>query len=697
MKECYVAATKLSETTKANGNLSGMRNFFIILMATAALSTACQNLENPSRTDSYETLTAQIEQDGISRTSMDGHGNILWSENDQIIGYLKSSYGYRYQVKPGFVGKTYADFSKVHGSSGDDLSAGSEWDHIVAYYPYSEDIECMRSGDTYSLSVVLPSEQTYTVDSFCNGSFPMVAVSPDNSITFRNICGGMRLQLKGTQKVTSIKIEGKNGEKLSGAAVVTGYSDSSKPSIEMSEKASETACLNCGEGVQLNEETATEFIISLPPTEFSKGFTVTITDSDSQEHTIETGKKNSVLRSSLLTMPAVSIGPEDESKIEYTLSQGYASEGTLNNSAAHRVKTSFIYGSFSVKVNEGYVIRAVYTYPEAKVTDNFGCVLKNCTDRTEINVQNENRYAIVTFAKASDPNAGISPSEDIVKSLTKYEIVLPEPLPGSQYISRAVFFGDSIMHGVYSFFETGADGKTLRKNGFDSDSNTHLRIPDYFGLMAGASVTNNAKRGSGWITDTRNWGNALEMSSQTDFSQYDFAAFCLGINDWIQGAATGSLEQPGNTGGAINQGTVVANMIACFEKVKKDNPSCNIVVYSPYISWGQYSDGGDYTSKDLYGNESTGYALGAKNKAGYTLQELIDLIDDVCRHYGIPHVQLSKSKVCTISNVKDIMIDGLHPSREIREALAKEIFEEGVKCISEGSSGLDMKPEEGHL
>ena len=100
------------------------------------------------------------------------------------------------------------------------------------------------------------------------------------------------------------------------------------------------------------------------------------------------------------------------------------------------------------------------------------------------------------------------------------------------------------------------------------------------------------------------------------------------------------------------------------------------MVYSPYISWGQRSDGGDYTANTLYGNESTDYALGAKNKAGYTLQDLIDVIDEVCSHYGIRHVPLSQSKVCTLDNVRDIMIDGLHPSREARPALALEILEQ---------------------
>lgn len=361
-------------------------------------------------------------------------------------------------------------------------------------------------------------------------------------------------------------------------------------------------------------------------------------------------------------------------KIDFTLSQGYASEGTLNTIAAHRVKTSFIYGNFSVKVNSGYVIRAIYTYPTDKVTTNFSCVLANCTDRTQMDVMNEGRYAIITFASATDPNGAISASDDIVKSLTKYEVKLPET-EGCPYINSAVFFGDSIMHGVYSYFETDQYGAILRKNGFDSDSYSFFRIPDYFGLLAKATVTNNAKRGSGWIVDTRNLGNALEMVNKTDFTKYDYAAFCIGINDWIQGATIGSLDAPGNTGGSISEGTVVANMIACFEKIQSQNPQCKIVVYSPYICWGQYSDGGDYTSKVLYGDQSTNYALGATNKAGYTLQHLIDVIDQVCRQYGIDHAPLSKSKVCTLENVKDVMIDGLHPSREVRLDLAAELLE----------------------
>jgi uncharacterized protein (TIGR02145 family) len=274
------------------------------------------------------TIHATIEEKDATRTVMDENNNILWSENDQIIAFMKSSYGYKYQVKPAFVGKSYADFSMVSSGNGSDLSAGNEWEHNVVYYPYSEDIECLKSGANYELEVNLPSEQVYAPDSFANGSMAMVAVSESNNITFKNVLGGIKLQLRGTQKVTSIKVEGKNNEKLSGAAVVTAYTDNTKPAITMSSDASTSVILNCGSGVQLNESKATEFIITLPPVIFSKGFAVTVTDDTGETFILETDMANTVLRSSLLSMPVVSLDElEDEELIipVVTVSLSYTS------------------------------------------------------------------------------------------------------------------------------------------------------------------------------------------------------------------------------------------------------------------------------------------------------------------------------------------------------------------------------------
>ena len=282
-----------------------MKKNILSALAICAALFGCQKNEISETLSSGGDLHATIEDVSSTKTYMDADNNIRWSENDQIVAFMKTSLGLKYQVAEESVGKTSARFVKKTNGGSDDLYGGTDWDHNVVYYPYSETVEAAKSGSGYALDVILPSEQAYAAESFANGTMVMVAVSEDNNITFKNVLGGMKIQLKGTQTVKSINLQGKNNEKLSGAAVVTAYTDETKPAITMAQTASTSVTLNCGSGVQLSESTATEFIISLPPVLFSKGFTVTVTDSDSKTYTVETDKANTVLRSSLLAMPAV--------------------------------------------------------------------------------------------------------------------------------------------------------------------------------------------------------------------------------------------------------------------------------------------------------------------------------------------------------------------------------------------------------
>ena len=280
----------------------------LIYIAALTLIAACNKVESPVPVQDTDILIAQIEQETSTKTYMDASNNIRWSEGDQVVAFMKSSLGLKYQVSEESVGKTSARFVKQATGNSDDLYCGTDWNHNVVYYPYSATAEAEKSNNNYALNIVLPSEQTYASESFGNGSMAMVAVSEDNTLTFKNILGGMKLQLKGTQTVKSITLQGKNNEKISGAATVTAYTDESKPAITMSSSASTAVILNCGSGVQLNESKATEFIISLPPVLFSKGFTVTVADADGKTYTVGTDKANTVLRSSLLVMPDFKLG-----------------------------------------------------------------------------------------------------------------------------------------------------------------------------------------------------------------------------------------------------------------------------------------------------------------------------------------------------------------------------------------------------
>lgn len=289
-----------------------MKKYLLFLSAILTLA-ACNITETEPQAQEAGKLYATIEQD--TKTTLDADNNILWSEGDQISAFMKTSYGHKYQLISSYEGLSYAEFERIDAGSSDHLSGGMEWDHNVVYYPHSENIKARKSGIGYELDITLPATQSYAPESFGNGAFPMVAVSETNDIIFRNICGGIKLQFKGAQEVVSIKIEGKNGERIAGAAKVNAYSDDQKPSITMDSEALTSITLDCGHGIQLSEDAATEFIISVPPVSFDKGFTVTVTTSDSQTCLFETDKANIVPRSSLLVMPELTletISPEPE-------------------------------------------------------------------------------------------------------------------------------------------------------------------------------------------------------------------------------------------------------------------------------------------------------------------------------------------------------------------------------------------------
>lgn len=329
-------------------------------MTILAIFCSCQKNEVTSLSEDV-TIHATIEDKDATRTVMDENNNILWSENDQIIAFMKSSYGHKYQVKPSFVGKSYADFTMVSSGNSNDLSAGNELEHNVVYYPYSENIECLKSGANYALEVNLPSEQVYVPDSFANGSMAMVAVSESNNITFKNVLGAIKLQIKGTQTVKSIKVAGKNDEVLSGAAVVTTYTNNLIPAITMtgSDDTSKSVTLNCGGGIMLSESTATDFIIALPPVVFSQGFTVTITDINNETREITTDMTNVVLRSSVLAMPEVLLGEAgNEIETPETHSGDYIDEYGINHGQGVKIN-----GFVWAPVNCGY--HEIY-YPYGK-------------------------------------------------------------------------------------------------------------------------------------------------------------------------------------------------------------------------------------------------------------------------------------------------------------------------------------------
>ena len=363
-----------------------MKKTLFPFMIAAMSFAACQEIEPTTPEGSadserpaaeYLTLTGIIEQNDMTRTTMSAEKKVLWSSGDCIATFLKSATSNKYQLTNSDAGKSYSNFEYI--LSGDKV-LGEDWDHIVAYYPYRTDVTCTKVEDAYVLNVVLPATQVYSENSFGAEAFPMVAVSEDTDLWFKNVCGAIKLQIESEVSIMEVKITGNNNEKLSGPAVVTVRPDNGIPTISMTEAASTTVAMTCDDGwgefqtvtrgLVLNNPNT--FIITLPPVEFTKGFKITVTDSQGKTYTINTNKANTVQRSSLLVMPAIDLPEKCDYVDEYgnNLGQGIEIDGTIwapVNCGYH--PTDFKYGKlyqWGRKYGQGY---SDGTYSDAVLYD----------------------------------------------------------------------------------------------------------------------------------------------------------------------------------------------------------------------------------------------------------------------------------------------------------------------------------------
>lgn len=302
-----------------------MKKLFTLLFSVLLLSlTACHQVdlpEEPVRVDGPE-FTAKIEAFGAdTKTALANGSSVVWSDDDQIVVFQGTSAADKYQVSEGCEGTTEGIFGIV--AKGETPTAGT-FDANIAIYPYKDGLAVAQASATeYQISgVTVPSTQTYASNTFANGSFLMAAITDNldaHTLNFRNLCGALKLQLKGTAKVKSIELKGNDGEPLSGDATVTIHPDGTIPSLTMTKTAATSVTLDCGAGVQLNETTPTAFLIALPPTAFEKGFTVVVTTVDGGIAKLETAKSNAVQRSYVHVMPEIIIEPQcDELENSYT-------------------------------------------------------------------------------------------------------------------------------------------------------------------------------------------------------------------------------------------------------------------------------------------------------------------------------------------------------------------------------------------
>lgn len=235
-----------------------------------------------------------------SRTQLSGN-TVIWEQSDAIgIFSNTSDEAVRY------------DLTEIQGNEARfESEIGVSGKTFYAFYPYS----AQSAVEGTTVSYHLTNGQDYRAGSFDTGDCPMVAKSTDSNFRFLQTCGIIRLRLTGTMAVSSIWLQGNNGEAIAGDGTIDIASDAPVFTIDRSGDKQTFIRLRTSANVQLSKSNVTEFYFVVAPQTFSQGITVDITGMvNGTEQTIRKQAQQSitVTRSVISSFAAVDTDAELE-------------------------------------------------------------------------------------------------------------------------------------------------------------------------------------------------------------------------------------------------------------------------------------------------------------------------------------------------------------------------------------------------
>ena len=288
----------------------------LICFATLLLSgCAVEELDNPQNiVGDFPTFYASFGDAAGEKTKtyVDERISLRWTMDDRLSIFVGNTFNHEYK----FDGETGANNGSFSSISNPEFIAAEPLEANYAVYPYNASNEMDTDG---SMSVILPSVQKYAQNSFGLGANTMVAATEnkeDNFLQFKNLCGYIVVKLYGEGTVMSVKLEGNNGEKISGKADVRA-AYGVMPSVTMSEEAGTSITIDCEYGVDLGTtaESATEFWFCVPPVTFSKGFTVTAINDEGWQMVKSTSSSKEVVRNTKNALTSIYAVFDDDSQI----------------------------------------------------------------------------------------------------------------------------------------------------------------------------------------------------------------------------------------------------------------------------------------------------------------------------------------------------------------------------------------------
>ena len=240
--------------------------YFLLFALTAMVFTGCSSDDDfTPDTPEGETFTASIEE--ASRTMLNGR-KVTWLEGDVV----------NFRTAQAKVVAPYSVAPIGDGSTGLLSPAGTnkpKTNPYEAYYP--KGVWAKNQQGVYTSA--LDYRQDYESENDISGVNPMYAKSSTTLLTFKNICGMLKLKLKGTAKVSRIQVT--DGDySLSGS-----FSLNNDMAVISSDAIRAGVYLNCGEGIQLTPE-GKDFCISIPAGRTYNKLVIKVYDTDEGYYTM---------------------------------------------------------------------------------------------------------------------------------------------------------------------------------------------------------------------------------------------------------------------------------------------------------------------------------------------------------------------------------------------------------------------------
>ncbi len=275
-----------------------MKNLFITTVAAlsvlAMVSCEKKGTVKEEQTTTFICSTKPTEKTAVSSEDSET-ATIVWSSGDDIKVF-NSNGGYVCPMTKG-AGTSEAEFQGQCTGDG-------PWTAICP----SSAAEAYNNG---TITIKLPEVQSYANKTFAKGAMPCVAHSSDINLTFDHVCGALKFSLKGVGTVSYIRVTDRGGNKLNGTFTVTpDGSKESAAAVKSGEDGTAIIQLNCGSGVALSSDVATDFWFVIPAGAFNNGFEAVVVTTD--------GKLAKIGTHNAQTIEAGVVKPMQELTIEFS-------------------------------------------------------------------------------------------------------------------------------------------------------------------------------------------------------------------------------------------------------------------------------------------------------------------------------------------------------------------------------------------